>query len=128
MNFDWIEFARAAMDYVDLEIPYAQSAGPGGVFGIVGMVTPIDADNSAAFFWRTRRVDGWEREAWRFLYRTRLEAQHCAVLEQYRVVLENLPADADIAENLYQHDLGVSHIRRMYRAEAAEQAERLQPA
>jgi hypothetical protein len=127
VNFDWVEFSRGAMDYVDLEIPYAPNAGPGGVFGISGMVTPIDAHNSAIFFWRTRRVEGWEREVWRFLYRTRLEAQHWAVLEQDRLVLENLPEDADVAEHLYQHDLGVSRIRRMYRAEAQEQAAKLQP-
>jgi phenylpropionate dioxygenase-like ring-hydroxylating dioxygenase large terminal subunit len=125
VNFDWVEFVRGSMDYVDLEIPYAQNAGPGGVFGIVGMATPIDANNSAIFHWRTRRVEGWEREVWRFLYRTQLEAKHWAVLEQDRIVLEALAADADVDEHLYQHDLGVSRIRRMYRSDAQAQAAQL---
>lgn len=125
VNFDWVEFARGSMDYVDLEIPYGQTAGPGGVFGIVGMSTPIDAENSAIFHWRTRRVDGWQREVWRFLYRTQLEARHWAVLEQDREVLEALAPDADTFEHLYQHDLGVSRIRRIYRADAEAQARSL---
>ncbi|WP_257956908.1 hypothetical protein [Nocardioides sp. B-3] len=122
VNFDWVEYVRGSMDFVDTEIPYAQDAGPGGVFGIVGMATPIDATNSAIFHWRTRRVQGWEREVWRFLYRTRLEAKHWTVLEQDREVLEALAGDADAEEHLYQHDLGVSRIRRIYRADARAQA------
>jgi hypothetical protein len=98
------------------------------VFGIVGMATPIDAENSAIFHWRTRRVEGWEREVWRFLYRTQLEARHWAVLEQDRAVLEALAPDADTDEHLYQHDRGVSRIRRMYRQDAAKQAAQLVPA
>ncbi|MEK0101061.1 3-phenylpropionate dioxygenase, partial [Streptomyces sp. A475] len=35
---------------------------------------------------------------------------------------EAMPADADQRENLYQHDLGVVRLRRMYRAAAAEQS------
>lgn len=122
VNFDWVEFVRGSMDYVDLEIPYAANAGPGGVFGIVGMNVPIDADRVCVFHWRTRRVQGWEREVWRFLYRTRLEERHWEVLEQDREVLEALAADADADEHLYQHDLGVSRIRRLYRADAKRQA------
>jgi len=128
VNFDWVEFARGAMDSVDLEIPYGPTAGPGGPFGIVGMATPIDAGNTCIFHWRTRKVDGWEREVWRFLYRTQLEAKHMAVLEQDRAVLEALAPDADVDEHLYQHDLGVSRIRRLYQADAKEQAKKLLPA
>lgn len=127
MNFDWVEFTRNATDHVDLEIPYAQHAGPGGSFGIVGMAVPIDETNTGIFHWRTRRVQGWEREVWRFLYKTRLEADHWHVLEQDRVVLESLAADADVDEHLYQHDLGVARIRRMYKADAQAQAAALQP-
>ena len=122
VNFDWVEYVHGAMDYVDLEIPYGPGAGPGGVFGIVGMSTPIDRNTSAIFHWRTRRVSGWERETWRFMYRTTLEEKHWEVLEQDRVVLEALAGDADREEHLYQHDLGVSRIRRLNRAAAEEQA------
>lgn len=122
VNFDWVEYVRGSMDYVDLEIPYAENAGPGGVFGIVGMSVPIDRDNTCVFHWRTRRVQDWERDVWRFLYKTRLEEKHWQVLEQDREVLEALAADADAEEHLYQHDLGVSRIRRIYKADAKRQA------
>ncbi|MDZ7911973.1 MAG: aromatic ring-hydroxylating dioxygenase subunit alpha [Rhodococcus sp. (in: high G+C Gram-positive bacteria)] len=122
VNFDWVEFCRTGADWVDLEIPYPPTAGPGGSFGIVGMGTPIDAETTAVFFWRYRRVTGWERDVWRFLYRVTLEERHWVVLEQDRVMLEAMAADADQAENLYQHDLGVIRLRRLYRAQADEQA------
>ena len=70
------------------------------------MGTPIDENTTAVFFWRYRRVTGWERDVWRFLYRTVLEERHWVVLEQDRVMLEAMAPDADSAENLYQHDLG----------------------
>jgi phenylpropionate dioxygenase-like ring-hydroxylating dioxygenase large terminal subunit len=125
VNFDWVEFCRTGADWVDLEIPYPATAGPGGPFGIVGMGTPIDAETTAVFFWRYRRVTGWERDVWRFLYRTVLEERHWVVLEQDRVMLEGMAPDADSAENLYQHDLGVVRLRRLYKSQAAEQAEEM---
>ncbi|MBY8860012.1 aromatic ring-hydroxylating dioxygenase subunit alpha [Nocardia sp. CA2R105] len=124
VNFDWVEFCRTGIDWVDLEIPYPPTAGPGGPFGIVGIGTPIDERRTAVFFWRYRRVTGWERDVWQFLYRTKLEERHWHVLEQDRVMLEHMASDADQAENLYQHDLGVLRLRRLYRAQAQEQAAR----
>ena len=123
VNFDWVEYCRTGVDWVDLEIPYPPTAGPGGSFGIVGMGTPIDAETTAVFFWRYRRVEGWERDVWRFLYKTTLEERHWKVLEQDREMLEAMALDADQAENLYQHDLGVVRLRRLYRGLAEEQAE-----
>ena len=122
VNFDWVELVRSGVDWVDLEIPYPPSGGPGGSFGIVGMVTPIEEDSTAVFFWRYRRVTGWERDVWRFLYKTTLESRHWAVLEQDRLMLEGMSQDSDQAETLYQHDLGVARLRRMYHAEADLQA------
>ncbi|MBO9520642.1 MAG: Rieske 2Fe-2S domain-containing protein [Nocardioidaceae bacterium] len=125
-NFDWVEYVEhSGLAYVDLEIPYGPEAGPGGPFGIVGMPTPVTADVTAVFHWRTRKVSGWERDVWRFLYRTGLEAKHWQVLEQDRGLLENVAPDADQGEHLYQHDLGVARIRRMYAAAAEEQAARI---
>jgi phenylpropionate dioxygenase-like ring-hydroxylating dioxygenase large terminal subunit len=122
VNFDWVEFCRTGADWVDLSIPYPPTAGPGGAFGIVGMGTPIDEKTTAVFFWRYRKVSDWERDTWRFLYRTKLEARHWHVLEQDRMMLEEMAVDADQAENLYQHDLGVVRLRRLYRGLAEEQA------
>ncbi|MEW1660155.1 aromatic ring-hydroxylating dioxygenase subunit alpha [Streptomyces sp. NPDC093707] len=122
VNFDWVELCRTGVDWVDLSIPYPPSAGPGGPFGIVGMLCPVDAERTGVFFWRYRRVQGWQRDTWRFLYKTLIEERHWEVLEQDRIMLEALPADADRHENLYQHDLGVVRLRRLYRAQAERQA------
>ncbi|WP_310961328.1 Rieske 2Fe-2S domain-containing protein [Nocardioides terrisoli] len=125
-NFDWVEYVHHnGLDYVDLEIPYGPEAGPGGPFGIVGIPTPVTDNVTAVFHWRTRKVQGWERDVWRFLYKTTLEAKHWAVLEQDRGMLENFAVDADQGEHLYQHDLGVARMRRMYQAAAKEQAEKI---
>ncbi len=125
VNFDWVEFCRTGVDWMDLEIPYPATAGPGGPFGIVGIGTPIDEHHTAVFFWRYRRVTGWELDVWRFLYRTKLEQRHWQVLEQDREMLEGMAVDADRAENLYQHDLGVLRLRRLYKTQADEQASTL---
>lgn len=122
VNFDWVELCHTGADWVDLSIPYPPSAGPGGAFGIVGMVIPIDATSCGVFFWRYRKVSGWLRDTWRFLYKTTLEPRHWEVLEQDRIMLEGMAPDADAAENLYQHDLGVMRIRRLFRKQAKRQA------
>ena len=95
-----------------LEIPYGKEAGPGGPFGIIGFVTPVDTDACLVFFWRVREVDGWQRDVWRFMYRMRLESLHWDVLEQDRVMLETLARDSRERESLYQHDVGLARIRR----------------
>lgn len=118
VNFDWIEFGATGTHWMRLDLPYRKSAGPGGLFGIVGFVTPIDADTCQVFFWRTRKVEGWQRDCWRFLYKNRLEGLHWAVLEQDRVVLENMAPAARDREFLYQHDTGLTQIRRMTEREA----------
>jgi phenylpropionate dioxygenase-like ring-hydroxylating dioxygenase large terminal subunit len=56
VNFDWSEFVDDGALFVRLEIPYPKSGGPGGNFGIVSIITPIDETNSACFFWRFRKV------------------------------------------------------------------------
>ena len=93
-------------------MPYPPSAGPGGPFRIIGYVTPIDRHSCMVFFYRLRQVSGWRRDMWRFLYKTTLEGRHWDVLGQDRVMLEDMPDDARYHENLYQHDIGVSRLRR----------------
>jgi hypothetical protein len=68
-----------------------------------------------------RKVQGWMRDTWRFLYRNRLEARHWAVLEQDRIMMEQMEADANERENLYQHDIGLVRLRRHLRRQAQEQ-------
>jgi len=108
-----------------LAIPYRKSAGPGGLFGIVGCVTPINETTCQVFFWRNRKVSGWQRDLWRFMYRNRLEGLHWDVLEQDRGVLENMAPDAREREFLYQHDTGMARVRRILEKEAKAQLEAL---
>ncbi len=122
LNFDWSEWYDASIQAVCLEIPYPDTGGPGGNFGIVFHVTPIDKNTSACFFWRHRRVSGWQRDVWKFLYRNRLEERHWHVLEQDRLVSETIAADADEREYLYAHDLGLTRVRTLMAREAERQA------
>ena len=95
--------------------------GGRGSFSIVGSFTPISNGMSAVFFWRSRKLTGWQRDTWRFLYRNRLEARHWHVLEQDRVMLEDMEPDANQHEHLYQHDIGLVRLRRVLKGLATEQ-------
>lgn len=121
VNFDWVEFGDTGGLWMRLTIPYQQKFGPGGPFYIVGYVTPVDETNCRVFFWRVRNVQGWQRDVWRFLYRNRLEGLHWQVLEQDRLMLENLPDNAREREVLYSHDQGMNRIRRMLEQKARDQ-------
>jgi len=112
VNFDWSELVDDHALYTRLEIPYPPSAGPGGNFGIIGFATPIDENTTATFFWRVRRVSGWQRDTWRFLYKTRIEARHWVVLEQDREMLAGCRPGLEKFETLYKHDAGVIRLRR----------------
>jgi phenylpropionate dioxygenase-like ring-hydroxylating dioxygenase large terminal subunit len=128
VNFDWAEMVDDGAIFLRLEIPYGKYAGPGGTFGIIGCVTPVDDENCAIFFWRVRRVQGWQRDVWRFLFRTSLEGKHWAVLEQDRALLEAYAPDADRSEHLYRHDLGIARYRKHVRHQAKAQLEALRVA
>jgi phenylpropionate dioxygenase-like ring-hydroxylating dioxygenase large terminal subunit len=112
VNFDWTEWSDTGVHWLHLEIPYPKTGGPGGNFVIVGSFTPITPELAAVFHWRCRKLQGWQRDAWRFLYKNRLEARHWAVLEQDREMLEAMEPDANQREHLYQHDMGVVKLRR----------------
>lgn len=121
-NFDWIEMkVNDSNIYCHLDIPYPPAAGPGGHMRIVGFVCPVDEDTCKVFFWRMRKVQGLEREAWRFMYRAALEKRHWHVLEQDRIMLSQMTPDAGKRDMLYQHDLGVSRIRQVLLKAAGEQ-------
>ncbi|MEO0388706.1 MAG: aromatic ring-hydroxylating dioxygenase subunit alpha [Pseudomonadota bacterium] len=121
-NFDWTEFeVREGGMYCFLDIPYPPAAGPGGHMRILGYVTPVGPKRCKVFFWRMRKVEGLARAAWRFLFRTHLEERHWRVLEQDRVMLEGMPDDARTREMLYQHDIGVAHLRRALNRRAKDQ-------
>lgn len=122
VNFDWVEWADTGSPWMRVSpLPYRKSAGPGGHFGIIGFVTPIDEDNCRVFFWRTRQVQDWERDTWIFMYKHKLEGLHWDVLEQDRIILESLVPNARGQEFLYQHDTGLARVRRDLENEAKAQ-------
>jgi phenylpropionate dioxygenase-like ring-hydroxylating dioxygenase large terminal subunit len=121
VNFDWTEWGETGTFWMRLEIPYPKTGGPGGNFHIVGTCTPVDEKMTAIVFWRCRRISGWQRDTWRFLYKNRLEGRHWAVLEQDRVMLEEMETDARDREILYQHDMGLVRLRRRLKSVATEQ-------
>ena len=121
-NFDWVDMnVGDGAVYCRLDIPYPPAAGPGGNMRIIGYVCPMDQDTCKVFFWRARKVSGVERSAWRFLYRANLEPRHWHVLEQDRIMLEDMTIDAGRRDMLYQHDLGVTRIRQLLLKSAAKQ-------
>jgi phenylpropionate dioxygenase-like ring-hydroxylating dioxygenase large terminal subunit len=124
--FDWTEYGETGGLWMKLDIPYPVKNGPGGPFRVIGFATPIDERTCEIFFWRLRKVDGWQRDLWRFLYRERLEKRHYDVLEQDRTVLEGMADDARDHEILYQHDIGITRLRRRWKAIAREQIEAAQ--
>lgn len=125
VNFDWVEIADTGGLWLRLSIPYRKRYGPGGSFFIVGFATPVDEKHCQVYFWRCRKVEGWQRDTWRFFYRNRLEGLHWAVLEQDQIVLETLHPEAREKEFLYEHDVGMARVRRMLEQRAAEQAAQL---
>ena len=66
-------------------------------------------------------MQGLEREAWRFMYRAKLETRHWHVLEQDRTMLEQMTPEAGKQDMLYQHDLGVSKMRQLLIHAAGDQ-------
>ena len=125
VNFDWVEFGDSGTLWMLLSIPYRKNAGPGGSFYIVGFVTPLDEDHCQVFFWRARKVSGWQRDVWKFMYKNRLEGLHWDVLEQDRIVLEQMAPNARDHEGLNAHDVGLTRVRRLFEKTAKEQVNEL---
>ncbi|MBL0420649.1 aromatic ring-hydroxylating dioxygenase subunit alpha [Ramlibacter sp. AW1] len=123
VNFDWTEWMDLGIHLMRLEIPYPKTGGPGGNFTIIGSYTPITNRTAGVFHWRARKVSGWQRDTWRFLYKNRLEERHWNVLEQDRLAIENMEPDANKREHLYQHDMGVVRLRRVLKTLASKQLE-----
>lgn len=113
-NFDWAELIlENGAPHCRVNIPYPRAGGPGGMMRVVNFITPVDERTCRIFFWRCRKVQGLEREVWRFLFRTTFEPRHWAVLEQDREMLAAMRDDARNRERLYQHDIGITRLRQM---------------
>lgn len=121
VNIDWheVEFSPGNILWVRTDIPYPPSLG--GFFRILGHPTPIDAERTYVWFFRSRKLSGWRSDMWRFLYKNRLAARSFTVLEQDRTMLERIPLAARKRENLLQVDIAVGRMRRLLREEAERQ-------
>ena len=121
-NIDLLEFVdNASTYYTRVEVPLPPTAGPGDIMRIIFYVTPIEDNRSQIHGWRLRKVSGWQRDLWHFLFKVRLRNFTNAVLEQDKRALSAMPPWPP-AENLYQHDLGVVRVRKHLRDAAHSQA------
>ncbi|HWP30034.1 MAG TPA: aromatic ring-hydroxylating dioxygenase subunit alpha [Chloroflexota bacterium] len=122
VNFDWVELHFDGSLWCRLDIPYPWTAGPGDPLRIVGWVTPLDAERSACYFLRYRKLTGWKRLLWRTLYKLFLERRHWHVLEQDRVAMEaQRGIESRLHERLAPTDLGTIRLRRLLQRELARQ-------
>ena len=92
--------------------------------GIIFYVTPIDDRHTRINVWRLRKVSGWQRDLWHFLFDYRLRGFVDAVLAQDKAAMDAMPP-WPAPENLYQHDIGVARMRRHVREVANSQARAL---
>jgi phenylpropionate dioxygenase-like ring-hydroxylating dioxygenase large terminal subunit len=125
VNLDWMEFVLAGSStYARVEIPMPPNAGPGGIMGIIFYTTPVDEAHARINVWRLRKVSGWQRDLWHFLFRTRIRGFVDAVLAQDIVALGTMPP-WPAQEHLYGHDAGLTRARKHFREAAKAQAREL---
>jgi len=118
VNFDWSEFYCRDSIWVRLDIPLP--FGPKGILRILCFATPIDGDRTLVYFLRYRKLSGWKRAYWRFLYKVFWQNQHLKVIEQDRVILESQRgAESRRAEHLSNSDRGVTELRKLLKEKAA---------
>ena len=86
---------------------------PQGVYRVIIMPTPFNADRVGAFYVRARKATGWARLKWWLWWARHGRSVH-AVAEQDRDVLELLGpvGQARTRENLALSDTGVVRLRR----------------
>ena len=118
VNFDWSEFYCRDSIWVRLDIPLP--FGPKGILRILCFATPIDGERTLVYFLRYRKLTGWKRAYWRFLYNVFWEKQHLRVIDQDRVILESQRgAESRRAEHLSNSDRGVTELRKLLREKSA---------
>lgn len=129
VNLDktWLVSLPGSGNWAITDIPYPKREG-GGLGRLFRYPTPIDRSNTLVWNYRMQKLQGWQRDAWRFLYREHGSDRGAYVLEQDRVALAGISLDALEREYLIQCDIGVAHIRRHYRQEAERQYRKISAA
>jgi phenylpropionate dioxygenase-like ring-hydroxylating dioxygenase large terminal subunit len=121
-SFDWMEFIdTGSSKYMRAKIGFPPTGGPGGPLCIVFFTTPIDENNTRIFAYRFRQVSGWQADLYHFMYKTQFMAFMDSVLAQDKMALKAMPPWPP-RENLYQHDVGLVRIRRIFQQQAESQA------
>src|ERR1700761_6221852 len=122
VNLDrtWLMHFEGSGYWAITDLPYPRKEG-GGLGRLFRYPTPIDRNTTLVWNYRMQKMSGWKRDAWRFLYKNRGSERGAHVLEQDRAALAGISADASQRENLLQCDIGVAHIRRLYRRDAERQ-------
>lgn len=124
-NVERMEFVTANGFYARVGVFMPPGGGPGGFLRIIATVVPVDENSCVFNAWRMRKLSGWQGAMFRFMFNTLYETFAWEVIEQDREILETLPP-WPAPENLYQHDVGVSRIRRYMRKEAEAQVRALE--
>ena len=76
------------------------------------------------FAYRFRQVSGWQADLYHFMYKRRFRTFMDNVLAQDLMALKAMPPWPP-RENLYQHDIGLVRIRRIFQQQAEAQAREL---
>ncbi len=122
VNLDktWLNYFPGSGFWAITDLPYPRREG-GGLGRLFRFPTPIDATHTMVWNYRMQKMSGWKRDIWRFIYKTKGVGRGLTVLSQDCVALEAIPKDAAKHESLMQCDIGVAHIRRLYKEEAERQ-------
>lgn len=122
VNLDktWLIHKPGSGFWAVTDLPYPKKEG-GGLGRLFRYPTPIDRKRTLVWNYRMQKKSGWQRDVWRFLYKNKGSDRGAIVLDQDRVALEAIPADAIQRETLLQCDVGVANIRRLYKEEAERQ-------
>lgn len=122
----------SVQEYVDDGVCYTRvgvfappANGPGGFIRIIATACPIDAQSCQFTAWRLRQVTGWQAALYRFMFYYQYDRFMWEIIDQDREMVEALPPWPPV-ENLYQHDIGVSRVRRHIRKAAEAQVRALE--
>ena len=124
-NVNVQEYVDDTTCYTRVNVFSPPGNGPGGFVRIIATAVPIDENSCQFNTWRLRNVAGWQGAMFRFMFNMLYEKHLWEVIEQDREMLEALPPWPPV-ENLYQHDVGVSRVRRVIRKQAEAQVRALE--
>ena len=124
-NVNVQEYVDASTCHTLVNVFSPPGNGPGGFMRIIATAVPIDENSCQFNTWRLRKASGWQGAMFRFMFNMVYERHLWEVIEQDREMLEGMPAWPPV-ENLYQHDAGVTRVRRHIRQAAEEQVRQLE--